>query len=313
MIGLLALLKVTALLTLAALLVRCMRRASAASRHVLSITALSLSLWLPCWPALAPAHMPALPAWTILANSAASVERAHPAPVHWLMIVWFAGVLAVGIRFAAGVVYLWHRAGLASERAALPEHLNSLLPARGVAAKLAPIASPVVWGWLRPGILLPESSQAWSEERQRLALQHELAYVGRGDLWTGLILRAAQAVYWFHPLVWWITAKAVEEQELACDESVLAGGASAPEYASLLVETARQISSLVPFGCPIVSHSQSLRGRIMHILQFRSHSAPARWNRGAAFSFVALVFGAGLLLCAPDQPTQNPDTVQSRR
>jgi len=309
MIGLLGLVKVTALLTLAALLLLYMRRASASARHALAIAAFSLALLLPCWAALAPTHMPVLPAWTILANSAASAERAHPAPLHWLTIVWVAGFVAVGIRFAVGLIYLSHRAALTSSRAVLPEDLDSLLRARGVTAKLAPVASPVVWGWFHPEILLPESCRNWCEERQRLASLHELAHVRRGDLWTGLIVRAAQAVYWFHPLVWWISAKAAEAQELACDESVLAGGASAPEYASLLVETARQISAPVPFGCPMVSHSQFLRGRIMHILQFRSQTARARWTRGAAYPFAALLLGAGLLVCAPNQPTSNPDTV----
>jgi beta-lactamase regulating signal transducer with metallopeptidase domain len=32
---------------------------------------------------------------------------------------------------------------------------------------------------------------------------------------------AVEAVFWFHPLVWWIGSRMVEERELACDEEVL--------------------------------------------------------------------------------------------
>ncbi len=303
MIEILPLVKITVLLGIAAAFLPLMRRATPGARHFLCIAALNLCLLLPVFLTVAPVPVPGLHVWTILTRAAVSAERSHPAPVHWLQVVWLAGVLAVAVRFLVGLFILQRRARLASAFSALPERLESLLRSHGVTARLAPVASPVVWGWLHPEILLPESSRGWPEERLRLALLHELAHVHRGDLWTGLIAAAAQAVYWFHPLVWWLCAKAAEAQELACDDSVLADGASAPEYAFLLLETARRLSSPIPFGCPMVGRSHSLRGRIMHILQFRSQSASARRTRGAACVFPALLIGAGLLMAVPDQPT----------
>ena len=43
---------------------------------------------------------------------------------------------------------------------------------------------------------------------------------------TGIISIAAihmfvETVFWFHPLVWWIGKRMVEERERACDEEVL--------------------------------------------------------------------------------------------
>ncbi len=36
---------------------------------------------------------------------------------------------------------------------------------------------------------------------------------------------------WFHPLVWWLGARLLEERERACDEGVLRGGAEPRIYA----------------------------------------------------------------------------------
>ena len=32
---------------------------------------------------------------------------------------------------------------------------------------------------------------------------------------------AVEAIFWFHPLVWWIGARLIAERERACDEAVL--------------------------------------------------------------------------------------------
>ena len=40
-----------------------------------------------------------------------------------------------------------------------------------------------------------------------------------------------EAMFWFHPLVWWIGARLVEERERACDEEVLILGSEPQVYA----------------------------------------------------------------------------------
>jgi bla regulator protein BlaR1 len=40
-----------------------------------------------------------------------------------------------------------------------------------------------------------------------------------------------ETVFWFHPLVWWIGARLVEEREQACDEAVLSLGREPLDYA----------------------------------------------------------------------------------
>ncbi len=40
-----------------------------------------------------------------------------------------------------------------------------------------------------------------------------------------------ETVFWFHPLVWWIGKRMVEERERACDEEVLRLGNEPRVYA----------------------------------------------------------------------------------
>ena len=88
---------------------------------------------------------------------------------------------------------------------------------------------------LGPVVLLPDESDRWRTERLRMVLIHELAHVQRWDCLVQLLAHLARALFWFHPLAWLAVSRLRVEQELACDDVVLASGASAPDYAEHLV------------------------------------------------------------------------------
>jgi uncharacterized protein (TIGR03435 family) len=48
-----------------------------------------------------------------------------------------------------------------------------------------------------------------------------------------------ETLFWFHPLVWWIGTRLVEERERACDESVLCAGGDPEIYAMGILLTCR--------------------------------------------------------------------------
>ncbi len=303
MISVLLLVKLTVILALGGLALTAPRVLTPAARHFLCLTALAVSLLLPFAPSVAP--LPAVPVFSFISSSAIAIAPASEASVHWARLVWLAGLLLVSARFFLGLLVIWRKASPAVPWPSLPLHLQPLIDHSSIKVKIAPVATPLVWGWLHPEILLPESALAWPEDRLRLALLHELAHVSRRDIWAGLITAAARAVYWFHPLVWWLATKAAEQQELACDDRVLAAGVSVEEYAALLVDTARRLTSTPLFGCPMISHSHALRGRIMHILQFRPTYGARRYSRSATLFFSALLLGAALSVpAAVDHPAQ---------
>jgi uncharacterized protein (TIGR03435 family) len=84
------------------------------------------------------------------------------------------------------------------------------------------LLEPGVVGVWRPVLLLPAGIEQRLTPRQLEAvLAHELCHVRRRDNLTSAIHMVVEAAFWFHPLVWFIGARLVDERERACDEYVL--------------------------------------------------------------------------------------------
>ena len=110
-------------------------------------------------------------------------------------------------------------------RAAAPMDLD--LP-HGIQVRSAPtLMEPGIFGILRPVLLLPEGiAERLTPLQLRAIVSHEICHVCRRDNLTSAIHMAVEAIFWFHPLVWWLGARLVEERERACDEEVLRAGSS---------------------------------------------------------------------------------------
>ena len=70
-----------------------------------------------------------------------------------------------------------------------------------------------------------------SDVQLELVLQHELQHYKRKDLWGKLFLLICLSVFWWNPSVWWLTFRAQEEMECACDENILSGKDGDERYA----------------------------------------------------------------------------------
>jgi uncharacterized protein (TIGR03435 family) len=99
---------------------------------------------------------------------------------------------------------------------------------------------PSVFGIFRPVLLLPEGiAGRLTPEQLRAIVAHELCHIRQRDNLLAAIHTAVEAVFWFHPLVWWIGARLVEERERACDEEVLKLGNDPETYAESILTTCR--------------------------------------------------------------------------
>ncbi len=89
-----------------------------------------------------------------------------------------------------------------------------------VLARSVEVGVPVVVGWFRPTILLPESSVGGDLNptvHAEAILLHELAHVQRGDYAWNVLGSLVRAMYWPHPLAWLLGRMLAESRELACD------------------------------------------------------------------------------------------------
>ncbi|HEX6940532.1 MAG TPA: M56 family metallopeptidase [Longimicrobiales bacterium] len=164
------------------------------------------------------------------------------------------------------------------------------------------VALPFTYGLLRPTIVLPGSAEAWSGDRRRAVLFHELGHVRRMDLLSHLVGRIACALYWFHPLVWLAARRARAECERACDDLVLTAGTRASAYADHLLQI---VSGAARTSAPAVAIPMAQRkefeGRMLAILEPGvRRGAPSR----AQATMVATVLAALTLSVAAAAPAR---------
>lgn len=101
-------------------------------------------------------------------------------------------------------------------------------------------SEPCVAGIFEPVLLLPaDIEKRLTESQLRAVLAHELCHVRCRDNLTAAIHMLVQAVFWFHPAVWWIGARMMEEREHACDEDALESGGDREDYAAGILAVCR--------------------------------------------------------------------------
>jgi bla regulator protein BlaR1 len=157
--------------------------------------------------------------------------RAIPAAEHtWATLVpsVVCGMWAIGFVF---LVFSWWRRWRAL-RAAIRNASPLDLPITFHAVTSPAFPEPSVFGIRQPVLLLPDGiTDQLTPPQLEAILAHELCHVRRRDNLAAAIHMAVEAVFWFHPMVWWLGARLMEERELACDEEVLRMGREPEVYA----------------------------------------------------------------------------------
>jgi beta-lactamase regulating signal transducer with metallopeptidase domain len=257
------------------------RRSSAAARHLVWLVAIAamlalplLSASLPVWRvALLPPEIDAtaieqpivsLPepvspsvapvVTTDVAAAATPTALSFEAPAvprDWgriAFLVWCIGAALVALPMLLGHIRVWLISESAQPAVGGPwGALASVLPdSLGLKGRVRIMVSeratmPMAFGIVNPTVLLPADAEQWPFARRRDVMLHELAHVARRDCLTQLVSQAACALYWFDPLVW-LAARALRgERERACDDAVVRAGARPSEYATYLLQTARDL------------------------------------------------------------------------
>jgi bla regulator protein blaR1 len=140
---------------------------------------------------------------------------------------------------------------------------------------------------------------------------HEVVHVRRLDNLTAVVHLCAQAAFWFHPMVWWIGARLVDERERACDEAVLDAGSARASYAEGILRICRLLTES-PLPCIAGVTGADLKKRIERIMLDDIRSGLRAWKKGllaaAGCISVAVPFVVGLTTVRPllaQQPSTN--------
>jgi uncharacterized protein (TIGR03435 family) len=129
---------------------------------------------------------------------------------------------------------------------------------------------PGIFGILRPCLIWPNGiSEHLSDAHLSAIMAHELWHVRRRDNLAAAMHMLVQAAFWFHPLVWWMGARLVEERERACDEEVLRFSGEAHVYAESILRACKFCVE-APLACVAGVAGSDLKRRIARIMQNKS-------------------------------------------
>ena len=241
--------KVTLIVACTGIILWATRTRSAAARHSVWASVIVVMLLLPLlilWGPRARTPIPAFlraPVDSLVraSNSIEPAERDSPIPAgtengsrernsreSWIRIVegvYLVGVFALLTRLVIGTIS-------ARRLATRSQSQNGFLTSSSC-------ATPITLGAFHPVTIMPESWQDWSSQQLDMVLAHEREHALRRDpliRWLALLNRA---VFWFHPLSWWIERHLSFLAEQACDDAVLAGGHDPRGYSEHLLEMQR--------------------------------------------------------------------------
>jgi bla regulator protein BlaR1 len=190
-----------------------------------------------------------------------------------LVAAWVCGFAAVLMIWLAR----WRRVS-AGIRNAAPLHegreveaLRRLEQAGGVRRKIEIFLSraslePGILGIVKPVLVWPDGiSDRLEDAHLEAILAHEVWHVRRNDNLAAAVHMVVEAIFWFHPLVWWLGARMVEERERACDEEVLQLGSQPQVYAESILKIC-EFCVGSPLACVAGVTGSDLKKRIANIM-----------------------------------------------
>jgi beta-lactamase regulating signal transducer with metallopeptidase domain len=183
-----------------------------------------LSQWLaPAGRAVAGDLAQMVEPWVSPASRLVAPDSAGMNPGRVLLILWGLGSAALLLRW-----WVRWRQIRGIVRMARPTRIAAPVPVLASATLL----EPGVVGIFKPVLLLPaEITGRLSAKELDAILEHEMCHIRRRDNFWAAIHMLVEAAFWFHPLVWWIGSRLVDERERACDEAVLESGTHPRSYA----------------------------------------------------------------------------------
>ena len=128
---------------------------------------------------------------------------------------------------------------------------------------------PGIFGIVRPVLMWPEGISRRLDDAQLDAiLTHEVQHVHRHDNLAAAIHMVVEAIFWFHPFVWWLGTRLIEERERACDEDVLELGSERQVYAEGILKVC-EFCLASPLACMSGVAGGDLKKRMVNIMTER--------------------------------------------
>jgi beta-lactamase regulating signal transducer with metallopeptidase domain len=237
-----------------------------------------------------------------------------------LAMVWAGGTLIITgwllLRHFMGLIWL-HRKGRPSS-----EEISSIVQETGTSLGVLrnpecrivnPLSNPLMTGWRKAWIWLPEETLEMPVKHQQAIIAHEVVHFHRNDLPWQTCAALICAFWWWNPLVWLLLKRLKSEAELATDEFVVSGNALATDYAEALVKVAAGISSSPQrhIGVPMAGKSP-VEQRVKAILADNPFRNRLGWIASVAVVILTLAGSFVASFSAIAQEKKPPSVVKTK-
>ena len=180
--------------------------------------------------------------------------RSTPALPAWIMLGWISGVLMLSARLVYSQVQ-FHRVIMRNAKPIDPGLFSVdfggllrriRLGQRVRIAESESVSSPVIWGILKPMLILPSGiSSSLSAGQLEWVLLHELAHVRRRDLVVRYFQCLVTIVHFANPAIWIANRMINRLREYACDDMASAfGNGSQTEQGEAFLGVIRYAASI---------------------------------------------------------------------
>ncbi|MCY4403021.1 MAG: redoxin family protein [Candidatus Poribacteria bacterium] len=187
---------------------------------------------------------------------------------NWIWIVWACVSVFLFVRLIVGISGIW-RISIRSKDISSMIDILHLHWNRQFSVRLSDnITVPMMWGVIRPVILLPTDAAHWQTDRLRAVLLHETAHIKRWDWLIQTITQIACVTYWYNPFVWYAAHRIRIEAEQACDDQVLSTGYQSTDYARHLLDITCNVKKIkvISHAAVAMARSSKIEGRLRTVL-----------------------------------------------
>jgi len=239
----------------------------------------------------------------LLARLEASLQPHLP----FLVVFWALGAGLMALRLGGGYALSlrWKRQAIPApsewqarldalaRRMSLRRPVRLLLAARGNTPLAMGLWKPVI---LLPAVLLTSLPPAYLEA----LLGHELAHVRRADYLSNLLQGIAETLLFFHPAIWWLSARIRAEREELSDH-LAARSLGDPRRLALALNALDDLQpAFPPHPFPaLAARGGHLRSRIEHLLSPKP-AGGSPW--GLPSLLLILCAALALRAAAPEPP-----------
>ena len=155
---------------------------------------------------------------------------------------------------------------------------------------------PAVVGWFKPIVLVPTSvlTNMTPVEIESLLI-HELAHIRRYDAVVNMFQTVAETLLFYHPVVWWLSARLRRERENCCDDIAVRIVGDRVVYSKALVAAA-EMAIEPPSTLAVASDGGELIDRVRRLLDRQEYSVgrPSRFGLLAVSTCILFAMIAAL-------------------